>query len=103
MKTGIEIISAERERQMAPVAHWENPTGEGWTAEHDDSHTNGELLRAAICYLLHETYEAECCAGMWPWSVSWWNPSQDKIRNMAKAGALIAAEIDRLQRKESNL
>jgi hypothetical protein len=34
----------------------------------------------------------------WPWSKKWWKPSSDPIRNLVKAGALIAAEIDRLQR-----
>lgn len=34
----------------------------------------------------------------WPWDRSWWKPSPDPIRNLVKAGALIAAEIDRLQR-----
>lgn len=35
----------------------------------------------------------------WPWDASWWKPSPDPIANLVKAGALIAAEIDRLQRK----
>lgn len=35
----------------------------------------------------------------WPWHSSWWKPSDDPIRNLVKAGALIAAEIDRLQRQ----
>lgn len=34
----------------------------------------------------------------WPWDVSWWKPSADPERNLVKAGALIAAEIDRLHR-----
>lgn len=33
----------------------------------------------------------------WPWDPSWWKPSPDPIRNLVKAGALIAAEIDRLR------
>jgi hypothetical protein len=35
---------------------------------------------------------------MWPWDNKYWKPSEDKVRNLVKAGALIAAEIDRLQR-----
>ena len=31
--------------------------------------------------------------------MEWWKPSIDPVRNLAKAGALIAAEIDRLQRQ----
>jgi hypothetical protein len=34
----------------------------------------------------------------WPWDYDWWKPSDDPIRNLTKAGALIAAEIDRLNR-----
>jgi hypothetical protein len=33
----------------------------------------------------------------WPWDASWWKP-KDVIRNLVRAGALIAAEIDRLRR-----
>lgn len=34
----------------------------------------------------------------WPWEIESWQPSADPIRNLEKAGALIAAEIDRLLR-----
>jgi hypothetical protein len=34
----------------------------------------------------------------WPWEWSFWKP-RDPVRNLVIAGALIAAEIDRLQRK----
>lgn len=38
---------------------------------------------------------------MWPFSQEWWKPTpDDRIRELAKAGALIAAEIDRLQRMQ---
>jgi hypothetical protein len=36
----------------------------------------------------------------WPWGTSWFKPSGDDIRDLVKAGALIAAEIDRLQRAD---
>jgi hypothetical protein len=32
----------------------------------------------------------------WPWDAKWWKPSVDHVRNLVKAGALIAAEIDRM-------
>ena len=36
--------------------------------------------------------------GIWPWNLIWWKPTpNDRIRELVKAGALIAAEIDRLQ------
>lgn len=34
----------------------------------------------------------------WPFNRKEWKPSSDPIRNLVKAGALIAAEIDRLHR-----
>lgn len=34
----------------------------------------------------------------WPFEVSWWKPDNDPIKTLTKAGALIAAELDRLLR-----
>lgn len=86
---GAALITAERDRQI---------TVEGWTPEHDDEHAHNELAFAAMSYLR----EALDMDGIfeWPWDRSWWRPSDDPIRNLVKAGALIAAEIDRLQRKK---
>ena len=36
------------------------------------------------------------------WDYEWAKQGGDRIRNLEKAGALIAAEIDRLQRKGGN-
>ena len=44
MKTGIQLINEERERQI---------TREGWTQEHDNNHKNAELAAAARCYVGH--------------------------------------------------
>lgn len=38
--------------------------------------------------------------GEWPFDAEWWKPSNDPVRNLVKAGALIAAEIDRLLRAQ---
>jgi len=88
--SGIERIAAERKRQMSV---------KGWTPEHDDGHNNFELLEAAICYA-NEYYHAhlDSVPSSWPWEPEAWKPSTDIIRNLEKAGALIAAEIDRLDR-----
>jgi hypothetical protein len=93
--TGIERIAAERERQLAK---------EGWTPEHDDSHTSKELARAAGCYVLDYTQRGNL-GYAWPWwdkermNAQFWKPTpSDPIRQLEKAGALIAAEIDRLLR-----
>ena len=100
MKTGIELISAERDRQIDE---------ERWTSQHDDKHTDFELGKAADSYLntvINPDEEGDengkpRPAWDWPWDKKWWKPSDDPIRNLVKAGALIAAEIDRLQRKQS--
>lgn len=95
MTSGADRISAERLRQISE---------EGWTPEHDDTHNGGELIDAALSYVraaINVDHPAMANPPLeWPWSVTWWKPSRDTIRNLEKAGALIAAEIDRLQRKE---
>lgn len=92
MKTGIELIAAERERQIKE---------EGWTPDHDNEHAIGELANAASCYaMIPALRPSELPPSHWPW-LHWWKPSPDnRIKELAKAGALIAAEIDRLQRME---
>jgi len=89
--TGIELIAAERQEQF---------DREGYTPEHDDTHANCELLAAAVCYAHNAGQFKQGAPAMWPWSSSSWKPTAgDKIKDLAKAGALIAAEIDRLQRQ----
>ena len=101
--SGAFQIAAERQRQI---------NEEGWTAEHDDIHSECQLLDAALCYagvagseILQDASVEEARKGMlqgWPWAEKWWKPSTDPIRNLVKAGALIAAEIDRLKRALKN-
>lgn len=92
MKTGIELIAEERARQISQ---------EGWTLEHDDQHINHELAMNAADCLLSGT---DCSMEDWrPEGRPCWNLAQkhkgDRQRQLAIAGALIAAEIDRLQRR----
>jgi hypothetical protein len=86
-KDGISLIAAERQRQV---------TGEGWTAEHDRSHQQGILARAAACYAWYAATGTRLSPlNCWPWDDEHWKPG-DELRSLVKAGALIAAEIDRL-------
>ena len=86
---GAAAISAERERQVSK---------EGWSVEHDDEHSDSEMALAAFCYLYAGIYDpGDFVRRYWPWDWSWWKPA-DNRRNLIKAGALIAAEIDRLDR-----
>ncbi|WP_262351441.1 ead/Ea22-like family protein [Klebsiella pneumoniae] len=83
-------VLAERKRQV---------TAEGWTPGHDDEYEHGELADAAGCYALSS--ELFDCAGEpprpWPWPDEWWKPT-NRRRDLVKAGALILAEIERLDR-----
>jgi len=92
--TGVERIAAERQRQIEK---------EGWTPEHDAEHIEGELRDAAIAYAqVCDPRAGECAQDVFPWDDSWWKPSDDPIPNLVKAGALIAAEIDRLAATEED-
>jgi hypothetical protein len=86
-KTGAYLIAAERARQVSE---------EGWTPEHDAAHVDGDLIEAAVAYALHSCRpDNHIWVNMfWPWGQEWWKPG-DPVRNLAKAGALIAADIDR--------
>ena len=97
-KTGAQLITLERERQLKVL---------GWSPDHDDKHTDQQLAKAADSYLATVTSPDEegdetgksRPTHDWPWDKKEWKPSDNPIRNLVKAGALIAAEIDRLQRK----
>lgn len=84
---GVALIATERRRQVE---------AEGWTAEHDAEHAEGDLYEAAIAYLLGiGEPEGMPPPDPWPWGAEWYKPSADPLRTLVKAGALIAAEIDR--------
>lgn len=93
---GIDLIAAERKRQVEQ---------EGWTPAHDRRHEDGELAFAAACYALPEAARGIIVVTpkFWPWDLEWWKPTpDDRIRELQKAGALIAAEIDRLRAEGGN-
>jgi len=82
----------ERERQMLE---------EGWSAEYDDQYILDELARAAAIYatppISRIHWDGEPAPATWPWDPKWWKPT-DRRRDLVKAGALILAEIERLDR-----
>lgn len=75
---GAGLIAAERARQVNEL---------GFTAEHDGQHTEDQLIRAAAYYM-------RAGQAAWPWRGAW-PPLGDRRGDLIKAGALIAAEIDR--------
>lgn len=94
---GIEFIARERRRQIEE---------EGYSTGRDSKYTGNQLAYAAICYILpdearHLKFNEDGLKTLiqilWPWGSKWWKPTpEDRIKELSKAGALIAAEIDRL-------
>ena len=106
--SGADLIAEERQRQIEE---------EGWSQSHDAAYVDGELCWAAVCYaspsyLYREQHVLRSIRFVdpWPWDPKWDkrgerpigpSPSGEarkhRIRELTKAGALIAAEIDRLK------
>lgn len=96
METGVGLIASERQRQIVV---------ENISPAHDiKEHSDEALVKAAVCYALPDDGRKQELAEskgtllgvLWPWDWRWWKPSKDRVRDLTKAGALIAAEIDRL-------
>jgi hypothetical protein len=91
--TGAERIAAERQRQIEQ---------EGFSLAHDLAHPASQLVEAAQCYadvallqLGGQQITGTMIPEAWPWGDEWWKPSMEPARNLEKAGALMAAAIDR--------
>lgn len=88
-------VLAERQRQIS---------FEGWTPEHDDEHRTGGMAVAAACYAawsMPSLPASEAVGAMWPWTgwaQEWFKPKGTR-HNLVRAGALILAEIERLDRR----
>ena len=111
-QTALEDIAAERQRQRDV---------EGWSEQHDDAHTRGEIAEAAAAYAVRASGNDEVYAALgrrplhaksnagwvtlsgllWPWDRKWWKPT-NRRQDLVKAGALIVAEIERLDRAAKN-
>lgn len=112
MSMGAERIAKERARQISE---------EDYDDVHDDEHGGAEIALAAACYAASAANSRiyvmkEYAAGVsfddpWPWDEGYDKRPYDgnvlrepvsdaqRIRMLEKAGALVAAEIDRLLRK----
>jgi hypothetical protein len=113
-KDGAGRIAVERRRQIDV---------EGYGDAHDDKHDDGSLAMAAACYAAsagkHVIYRhvigalSQTFVDPWPWDRSCDKrpftvmdtlkkmTETERLDLLVKAGALIAAEIDRLLRKRS--
>ena len=102
---GLEMIAQERHRHTSE---------KGYTPEHDDEHDLGELALAAALYAI--PYDAGIALDGEPLIKQddfiglqialetgcgfYITPEPDNLKRLAKAGSLIAAEIDRIQRTQ---
>lgn len=93
-RTGVVLIEAERKRQIQ---------AEGFHPVHDRLHRDDTLALAAAAYAMpahvreHKARYTSLIPKWWPWRDEDWKPTpDDRVRELVKAGALIAAEIDRL-------
>lgn len=93
---GAQVIASARRHQVE---------GEGYPVAHDLEHAaDGQLVAAAWCYL-GDLFAPDVArlAGEppeWPWpggegGCQWKPTPDDPVKQLAKAGAMIAAEIDR--------
>ncbi|AAT38396.1 gp37 [Burkholderia phage BcepC6B] len=83
-------VLAERRRQVDV---------EGFTPEHDDQYGDGALSAAAGSYALHAfDRRADLTPAWWPWVRAWWKPGTPR-QMLVKAGALILAAIEQIDRR----
>lgn len=86
MGEGLSMIGKERIRQIEQ---------KGYSYEHDMEHLPKNFVYAAQAYLTRDE-------SLWPWESKYFKPSKNMVRNLEKAGALIAAAIDRILLDEEN-
>ena len=99
---GLDLITEERIRQIVE---------EGRSLDHDQQHESSQLLYAAICYASPEPIfvkrnivsQKKGCIGTsfqdpWPYDFADKREEHSRIKQLQIAGALIAAELDRINK-----
>lgn len=105
MKTGIGLITEAKNKMEM----------KGYTSETDQQYKDNSLAKVAACYAMpedeREKYQSFTFTEPKMWFPRWWPRSWDvkkywkpqpnnRIEELSKAGAFIAAEIDRLINKK---
>ncbi len=92
-------VLRERERQQDE---------EGFTEDHDDAHSRGEMAGAGCAYAMVAAAQAMTGSQdaipadpppFFMWDRAWWKP-KDQRSNLVRAAALLIAEIERIDRAE---
>lgn len=86
---------------VAAHERWRQINEYDFEAKNDDRYVNGELVAAALCFAMPELMPQ-----LWPWPGTRHVPLkpkfrtefEDRLSDLAKAAALLMAEIDRLLR-----
>lgn len=94
-RLALDIIDCERHRQIYE---------EGFTPDKDDKYTRNELVLAAASYALPpDSCYRKYLKSIWPWAEYWdKRDKHSRTKQLAIAGALILAELERILRKEAN-
>jgi len=97
MSKGVELIAIERKKQIEELK---------WDYKDDVLYADEQLALAGACYALPLSYKDDfeemrseehqsLLEAIWPWDEKYWKPTpMNRIKELAKAGALIAAQID---------
>jgi hypothetical protein len=92
MKNGAELV-AEQVKELETA---------GLTPEQQDIATKGQLAGAAACYALMAAYYfgngRQIVVGIWPLKEELFETEAEDLVKLARAGALIQLELERVQR-----
>lgn len=101
MSNFLELVAKERTRQIVE---------KGYTAKHDDEHTDGSIADAAACYAHSKEHIFEFNSyngvhtpfvNVWPWDFKYFKKDDhDRKQQLIIAAAFINAEYDRIVRAE---
>ena len=88
MSKGIELIAEERQRQIEK---------EGYDVNHDNQEPLNCFNLAAASYLMHQI-NPDISQSLWCWDFKYYKP-KSVLKNLVRAGALVAAAIDKILNK----
>jgi len=99
-KTGVELIAIERKRQIEELVY---------DYSNDELYSDEQLAKAGATYALRPglvsvNYDENKKPFLWPWEKKYWKPTpKDRIKELTKAGALMAAQIDWINNERDKL